>query len=334
MNAAVGVPTGSRSGSGTLGSKSETASYARAPTAPPVKRGMPSVGWTRRRGTNAADRVERVRRLRRVDRQIRRVLADRDGSRQRPRNAVADLEQPPRADAEEAVPPEPLAALDRFEEVGRGRSVVEPQERPDRGLEVGRPRGAQQERVGVGREALRLRQAERIGCRHVVASARPVRAGNQERPFVQGRKVVPSAVPPSFGDAALRDRRAERIRRSALPCIAGALRRSLLRDGDPSRFGPEAPGSIHRRRRSGFHQPPDLSADARRVLVPFIARSSRCPRSLGFALRGVKVAGGPRRIASCRRAPAASDSGESGDPSLDSSQRRNREPRPDVIGRA
>jgi hypothetical protein len=37
-------------------------------------------------------------------------------------------------------------------------------------------------------------------------------------------------------------------------------------------FGPEAPGSIRRRRRSGFHQPPDLSADARGVLVPFNAR--------------------------------------------------------------
>ena len=36
-------------------------------------------------------------------------------------------------------------------------------------------------------------------------------------------------------------------------------------------FGPEAPGSIRRRRRPGFHQPPGLSADARRVLVPFTA---------------------------------------------------------------
>jgi hypothetical protein len=90
------------------------------------------------------------------------------------------------------------------------------------------------------------------------------------------------------------------IRRSALPCNAGALRRSLLRDGDPSRFGPEAPGSIHRRRRSGFHQPPDLFADARRVLVPFIARSSRCPRSLEFALWGVKVARSTRFVASAR----------------------------------
>src|SRR6185436_8907265 len=61
--------------------------------------------------------------------------------------------------------------------------------------------------------------------------------------------------------------------RSALPAIAGALRRSLLVGGSsPRPFGPEAPGSIPCRRRSGFHQPPDLSADARRVLVPFVAR--------------------------------------------------------------
>src|SRR5437773_11918767 len=39
-----------------------------------------------------------------------------------------------------------------------------------------------------------------------------------------------------------------------------------------SPFGPEARGSIRRRRRPGFHQPPGLSADARRVLVPFAAR--------------------------------------------------------------
>ena len=53
MNAAVGTPTGSRSGSGTVVSNAEIASYASAPTAPPVKRGIPSVGWTRRRGTKA-----------------------------------------------------------------------------------------------------------------------------------------------------------------------------------------------------------------------------------------------------------------------------------------
>jgi len=63
--------------------------------------------------------------------------------------------------------------------------------------------------------------------------------------------------------------------RSALPSIAGALRRSLLGAVDlagRAPFGPEAPGSIRRRRHPGFHQPPGLSADARRVLVPFTAR--------------------------------------------------------------
>ncbi len=53
MKAAIGTPIGSRSGSGTVGSKAETASYEIAPTAPPVNRGIPSVGSTRRRGTKA-----------------------------------------------------------------------------------------------------------------------------------------------------------------------------------------------------------------------------------------------------------------------------------------
>jgi hypothetical protein len=53
MKAAVGTATGSRSGKGTVGSNAETASYAMAPTAPPVNRGIPSIGRTRRRGTNA-----------------------------------------------------------------------------------------------------------------------------------------------------------------------------------------------------------------------------------------------------------------------------------------
>ncbi len=60
------------------------------------------------------------------------------------------------------------------------------------------------------------------------------------------------------------DRRPGRPWRSALPCIAGALRRSLLAGaaGAAVAFGPEAPGSIPCRRRPGFHQPPGLSADA------------------------------------------------------------------------
>ena len=110
---------------------------------------------------------------------------------------VADLEQPPGPDAEERVPAQALAALDRLEEVGR-TAVVEPQECPDRGLEVGRAGGAEQDRVCLGGEALRLRQAERVRRRH---RGWPQESGNDQ--FVPGRKVVPSAVPPSFGDAAL-----------------------------------------------------------------------------------------------------------------------------------
>jgi hypothetical protein len=93
---------------------------------------------------------------------------------------------------------------------------------------------------------------------------------------------VPSAVPPSFGSAALYvtdgpgwSGRRPGPWRSALPCIAGALRRSLLGGACVAArvpFGPEAPGSIRRRCHPGLHQPPGLSADARRVLVPFTAR--------------------------------------------------------------
>ena len=62
--------------------------------------------------------------------------------------------------------------------------------------------------------------------------------------------------------------------RSALPCIAGALRRSLLTSAAraASCSVRRLPGPFPRRRRSGSHHPPDLWVDARRVLVPFTAR--------------------------------------------------------------
>jgi hypothetical protein len=85
-------------------------------------------------------------------------------------------------------------------------------------------------------------------------------------------------VPPTFGDAALlangsgsralwRD-----SCRSVLPCIAGALRRSLLASPGSSRFGPVAHGAIRSCRRPSFHQPLGLCAGNREVLVPIIAR--------------------------------------------------------------
>ena len=123
---------------------------------------MPSRGATRRRGTNDAEGLERVGRVELVDREVRRVVDDADRPVLDPGPAVPDLEEPPRPDAEERVAAEPLSALDGFEEVGRGRPVVEAQERADGRLEVGRARGAQEDGVGRRRVALGLGQAERV----------------------------------------------------------------------------------------------------------------------------------------------------------------------------
>ena len=143
-----------------------------------------------------ADRVERIGRGVRLDRQVGGVGRDRDGSGLDPGATVADLEESARADAEEGVAAQPLAAFDRLEEVGR-IAVVEAQEGTDRGLEVGRARGAQADRVRVAGEPFGLAQADWISGGHRWASR--IRYDRSS----PGRKVVPSAVPPSFGDAAL-----------------------------------------------------------------------------------------------------------------------------------
>ena len=221
---------------------------------------MPSCGATLRRGVKARSAVSGS--------GVSKVSVGRLGSyRDAVRaglhrgDAVAHGQQPARAGAQERVAAEALAAFDRFEEVRR-TAVIEAEEGPDRRLEVGRARGAQEDRVGGTRQALRLAQAERIGCRHVRGLRAAPAPGNQNDLSSPGRKVEPSAVPPSFGDAALRDRRAALRRRSALPCIAGALRRSLLATGrsrrvrsggsrvhssSPSPRFPPATGSLCRR---------------------------------------------------------------------------------------
>ena len=157
---------------------------------------MPSVGWTRRRGTKARIAASGSRTIDRVEGQVRRVRRNRDGPGLDAGPAIADFEQAARANAQERVAAQALATLDRLEEVSR-TAVVEAEEGADGRLEVGRARGAQQDRVGVGGVTLGLRQADRIGGAHRVAS----RIRNDL--IVPGRKVVPSAVPPSFGDAAL-----------------------------------------------------------------------------------------------------------------------------------
>ena len=102
---------------------------------------------------------------------------------------------------------------------------------PRRLLEVRRARGAQEDRVGGGRESLRLGEAQRVGCRHWFGCLREWAPENQERPSSprDERPSLPRCHPhsamPHFPD---RRTGRSRGRRSALPCIAGALRRSLL----------------------------------------------------------------------------------------------------------
>ena len=76
---------------------------------------------------------------------------------------VTDLQQPPRADAQEAVPAQPLPALDGLEQVRGRHAVVEAEEGADGRLEVRRACGTQQDSVGATGEALGLGQAQRIG---------------------------------------------------------------------------------------------------------------------------------------------------------------------------
>ena len=209
-----------------------------------------------------------------------------------------DLEQPPRADAQEAVPPEALAALDGLEQVGGRRAVVEAQEGADRRLEVGRARGAQQDRVGRAGEALGFGQAQRVGHRGpsfgwlVGSGADGARESrNDLRLFRDERSCLPRCHPRSAVCRTLTDgspgcatRSIDRRCPVSLALCAGAYLSSAARPRRPA-FGPVAPGSIRRRRHPGSHQPPGLWNGARRVLVPIKARIRDVARSLGATIR-------------------------------------------------
>ena len=155
--AASGVPTGSDAGSGTVGSKDDDGVVGEHAHGSTTKRGMSGSGATRRRGMKrrSASRGSGSG----LD------LGDRSSpGRSKPTGldahgglAVAHLEQAARQGAQEGVAAEALAALDRLEQVG-GRAVVEREEGADRRLEVGVARGAQQDRVVVGGQALGLGQ--------------------------------------------------------------------------------------------------------------------------------------------------------------------------------
>jgi hypothetical protein len=130
-------------------------------------------------------------------------------------------------------------------------------------------------------------------------------------------------VPPAFGVAAALCRRTANGGRSVLPAIAGALRRSLLRGGKRKpRFGPEAPGSIHRRPRAGLAPPPARCAEGmagtRPVHRPFVqlagslgAAPAACQTpsvAAGAACRGASVptVSRPTRRAAAPPPPARS----------------------------
>ena len=214
---------------------------------------------TRDEGSDGGQRVGTVERL---DGQARRVDGFGHRSGLDASDAVAHLEQPPGTDAKERIAPQPLPALDGFEKVRRA-TVIEPEEGADRRLEVRRTRRAQEDRVRVGGDSLRLRQADRVRCGHRDGASRikkrPFRPGTKGRAF-RGATLIRRC-------RTSRDRRAGRgFRgdRSALPCIAGALRRSLLTSA--AHAAPcsvrRLPGPFPRRRRSGSHQPPDLWIDS------------------------------------------------------------------------
>ncbi len=139
MKAAVGTPTGSRSGQrhgrleGGHRVVRERADRAAGEARHPLGRLDPAAR------DEGADRRERIGRLARLDRQVGRVGRHGDRSGLDPGRAVADLEQTPRPDAQERVATEALPALDGFEQV-RGTAVIESQEGTDRRLEVGRTR--------------------------------------------------------------------------------------------------------------------------------------------------------------------------------------------------
>src|SRR4029077_9480249 len=77
-------------------------------------------------------------------------------------------------------------ALDGFEEIRRA-AVIEPEEGADRRLEVSRTRRAQEDRVRVGGDSLRLREADRVRCGHRDGASRikkrPFRPGTKGRAF-------------------------------------------------------------------------------------------------------------------------------------------------------
>jgi hypothetical protein len=189
-------------------------------------------------------------------------------------DAVAHLQEAARTDAQEAVPAEALAALDGLQEIRGSRAVVEPEKGTDRRLEIGVAGRAETDRVHAAGEALDLAEAERVLGGHRPRTSRDnetdLRPLGTNGRFDHPRCHPTSALPHSP------DRRDGGTVRSALPAIAGALRRSLLERALPARSVRKLPGPFTAAATPVFHRPPGLSAGARRVLVPFTAHVFSC----------------------------------------------------------
>ena len=317
MKLASGTPTGSRSGQrdGRLERGDRVVAEGADRAAGEARH--PLDGHDAAPRDEGAQRGERVRGLRGDDREVGRVVGDADRAGGRAGDAVRDLEQPPRADAQEAVAAEALAALDGLEQVGGRGPVVEAQERADRRLEVRRARRAQEDRVGGAGEALRLGQAQRVGhgggpsaARRLGCRRRPRIRNDQVRLFRDERSLVLPRCHPRSAVCRTRDRRI-RPRRSppgaidrrcpvSLALCAGAYWSSA-----PSRSA-VASSSVAPRSVRGLPGPFAAAAiparTSRRVSVMapdgYSSRSRpvfSCGGSLGAPLRGVKGSATPGR---------------------------------------
>ena len=195
MKAAAGTPTGSAAGSRDRRLEARDRVVGEGTDRAAGEPGHPFDGQDPTPRHEPAERGQRVRGRLDDGRQVGGV----DGHRDRPRldrgHPVADLEEATRTHADEAVPAEPLAALDGLQEIRRA-AVVEAQERADRRLEVGVAGRSQEDRVGVADEALGFGQTERIGgahgfdasgrCTAVSGGIRP--DGHEKRPSSPGTK--------------------------------------------------------------------------------------------------------------------------------------------------
>ena len=261
MKLASGTPTGSRSGSGTDGSNVEIASYESAPTAPPVNRGMPSTGATRRRGMKARSAASGSGASEVVTGRSGRVVRHADGpsgrawrSSRSPRAAGA-ARCPGSCTGRGARRPRPTRAGTRASRRRRG---------------AGRRRSASRGPRSAWRAAARCRRWRRGAWSRSGSAGRswvgaPGIENDLDRPGTKGRCSFRGATHVRRCAALLTDGPVGSPHgRSALPCNAGALRRSLLvvrdvsvaprsvRDSrvhspsPPSRLAPPA-GSLDRR---------------------------------------------------------------------------------------